>query len=322
MPDTDALEVFGCWGLEAGRLRPDILIEGSPERCDYRTVLEDRTKQAWIIERIHPASGQTKLRICSTLEYLNQQGMPGILPYHRTSLGEFLAETSSGQWLLRPFLSGADLPRPAFLRHGWRGEALAGFLIRMREVSATLPFFQNHKPFALEPYIRQLLEVIWDRKPGVGAEVQPVLEHLEQAFFPLCPTLPAAFCHGDYHPVNVIWTTDGIGAVIDWEFTGPKTELYDVANLLGCAGFENPSGLRSEMAEALIRKLKQAGFASTQSWQSLTDLILALRFGWLSEWLRKKDHEMLELELVYMNLILEHRDQLTGFFLDRPECRP
>jgi homoserine kinase type II len=322
VPETAVIDAFGCWDLEAGRLRPDILIEGSPERCDYRTVIEDRTGQAWIIERIFPNTREAKLRICGTLEYLDQQGMPGILPYRRTSLGEFLAETSNGQWLLRPFLPGTDLPRPAFLRHGWRGQALAGFLIRLREASARLPFFQGHETFALEPYIRQLLDVIWDCKPGVGAEVQPVLEHLEQAFFPLCPSLPTAFCHGDYHPVNVIWTPDGIGAVIDWEFTGPKPELYDVANLLGCAGFENPSGLRSEMAEVLIMELKEAGFASEQSWQSLTDLILALRFGWLSEWLRKKDQEMLELELVYMNLILEHRDQLTGFFLDGPECRP
>ncbi len=145
--------------------------------------------------------------------------------------------------------------------------------------------------------------------------MQPVLAHLERSFFPLCPTLPAAFCHGDYHPVNVIWAPDRIAAVIDWEFTGPKTELYDVANLLGCAGFENPAGLRGEMARALISDLRAASFAAEESWQSLTDLILALRFGWLSEWLRKQDHEMLELELVYMGLILQHRDSLNAFFL-------
>jgi hypothetical protein len=42
VPETTVLDTFKCWGLEAARLRPDILIEGSPERCDFRTVIEDR----------------------------------------------------------------------------------------------------------------------------------------------------------------------------------------------------------------------------------------------------------------------------------------
>ena len=315
MSDTAVIDAFNCWDLEAGNLRPDISIEGSPERCDYRTVLEDRSGTPWVIERIFPKTREAKLRIAGTLEYLQQEEMPGILAYLRTGQGEFLAESGGGQWLLRPYLAGTDLPRPSFIRDCWRGEVLAEFLISLRDKSAQLPFFRDQQVFALEPYIRQLLEVIWNRKPGVAAEVQPVLAHLERSFFPLVPTLPAAFCHGDYHPVNVIWAPNRIAAVIDWEFTGPKTELYDVANLLGCAGFENPAGLRGELAQSLIRELREAGFATEQSWQSLTDLILALRFGWLSEWLRKKDREMLELELVYMGLILEHRDTLSGFFL-------
>lgn len=315
MSDTAVQDAFSCWDLEAGSLRPDILIEGSPERCDYRTVLEDLSGQPWVIERIFPDTREAKLRIAGTLEYLDEEGTSGILTYRRNPDGDFLSSSGGGQWLLRPFLAGTDLPRPSFIRHGWRGEALAGFLLSLREKSARLPFFRDHEVFALEPYIRQLLDVIRVRKPAVANQVQPVLEHLEQAFFPRLPALPAAFCHGDYHPLNVIWSSDGIAAVIDWEFTGPKPELYDLANLLGCTGFENPSGLRGEMAESLIRNLRGTGFAAEESWQSLTDLILALRFGWLSEWLRKRDQEMLELELVYMMLILEHRETLTASFL-------
>ena len=43
-----------------------------------------------------------------------------------------------------------------------------------------------------------------------------------------------AFAHGDYHPLNVIWTKAGIAAVIDWEFSGLKPEMYDAAILVGC----------------------------------------------------------------------------------------
>jgi len=303
------------WGLESAGLRTDILIEGSPERCDFRTVVEDGAGRLWVVERIFPRTREGKLRIAGTLEYLVRVGMPAILPYRRTRRGGFLCELDGGEWLLRSFLAGADLPRPAFIRHGWRGEALGRFLLELREKSFDLPFFHGQATFALEPYIRQLLEAVWNRRPDVAAEVQPVLTHLEQHFFPRCPTLPSAFCHGDYHPVNVIWTEQGIGAVIDWEFCGPKPELYDVANLLGCTGFENPAGLRGELATVLIRTLKGGGFGADESWAGLVDLVLALRFAWLSEWLRKKDREMLELELVYMNLLLEHRETLAGFFV-------
>ncbi len=104
MSDAAVLDAFSCWGLEAGPLRPDILIEGSPERCDYRTVLEDRSGSPWVIERIFPHTRKAKLRIAGTLEYLDKQGMPGILAYRRTGQGEFLAE--SGRPVAAPAIPG------------------------------------------------------------------------------------------------------------------------------------------------------------------------------------------------------------------------
>ena len=44
-------------------------------------------------------------------------------------------------------------------------------------------------------------------------------------------------------------------------------------------------------------------FLSKFSLNYLTDFVLALRFAWLSEWLRKDDEEMLELELVYWEIL-------------------
>jgi homoserine kinase type II len=41
------------------------------------------------------------------------------------------------------------------------------------------------------------------------------------------------------------------------------------------------------------------------------DFIVALRFAWLSEWLRKSDKEMIELEQVYMRLLIENKEQLV-----------
>ena len=48
--------------------------------------------------------------------------------------------------------------------------------------------------------------------------------------------MPVAFCHGDYHPLNIIWSVDDIQYVIDWEFSGYKKTIYYVPNLIGCVG--------------------------------------------------------------------------------------
>ena len=123
-------------------------------------------------------------------------------------------------------------------------------------------------------------------------------------------TLPQGFCHGDYHPLNVIWSTNGINAVIDWEFCGYKPEIYDVANLIGCIGMEDPESLFGDFIAELIQRLRQAKLFSDLSWRYLLEFIVALRFAWLSEWLRKFDKDMIELEQVYMRLLIENKEKL------------
>ncbi len=71
----------------------------------------------------------------------------------------------------------------------------------------------------------------------------PVLNFLETEFMPAHDRLPLSFCHGDLHPLNIIWDNDEIQAVIDWEFAGIKPDLFDAANYVGCAGIETPTAL-------------------------------------------------------------------------------
>ena len=118
--------------------------------------------------------------------------------------------------------------------------------------------------------------------------------------------IPIAFNHGDFHPMNVIWSDNGIKAVIDWEFMGPKPELYDAANMVGCAGMENPAALRMDFVSSFLRKLRKSGVFSDISWHHFHPLVVALRFAWLNDWLIFKDREMVELEVTYMNLLVEN----------------
>ncbi|MBM3187246.1 MAG: hypothetical protein FJZ90_00810 [Chloroflexi bacterium] len=78
--------------------------------------------------------------------------------------------------------------------------------------------------------------------------------------------------------------------------------LYDIANLLGCVGVEEPEALTGELARELIVRLREDGPIAADSWQRLSAFIVAIRFAWLSEWFRRRDEEMIALELGYMAL--------------------
>jgi homoserine kinase type II len=133
---------------------------------------------------------------------------------------------------------------------------------------------------------------------------------LDKHFIRAHDSLPVCFCHGDFHALNVIWSGDGINAVIDWEFSGIKPEIYDMANMIGCIGIENPEALTGPLVTDFILRLKNSTIISDDSWKVLLEYIVALRFAWLSEWLRHKDHEMIGLETVYMKLLIDNANDL------------
>jgi homoserine kinase type II len=138
--------------------------------------------------------------------------------------------------------------------------------------------------------------------------LESVISFLSKDFFNVYDSLPRHFCHGDFHPLNIIWSEDSIKSVIDWEFVGLKLEIYDIANMLGCIGIEEPIGLVQGFANTFINEIKKRNFISDISLNYLLDCIIAIRFGWLSEWFRKKDPDMISLEIKYMNLLLKNKE--------------
>jgi len=58
--------------------------------------------------------------------------------------------------------------------------------------------------------------------------------------------------------------------------------------------------------------LQDAGLISGISREVFIEFVVAVRFAWLSEWLRHKDHEMIELETVYMNLLTDNSAMLKN----------
>jgi homoserine kinase type II len=191
---------------------------------------------------------------------------------------------------------------------------MADFLVNLRIASKNLPSGLSTLPFSILGYIDALIGQIKIREPGLAEKLAPITAFLQQRLARVHGLQPVAFCHGDYHPLNMIWSKTAIPGVIDWEFSGTKPENYDAATLIGCMGMETPDALTGPLVTEFVRTLQDAQVLSGTSWRVLVEMIIAIRFGWLSEWLRNRDAEMIELEMVYMHLLKDHADDLNALW--------
>jgi homoserine kinase type II len=193
---------------------------------------------------------------------------------------------------------------------GWRGDAAAAFLIRLHRISSQSCMLKRTPSFSIADFCIELYTTLSRKHPEIAETYRPFMDHLQTHFFPIHDRLPTGFCHGDCHPINIIWGKQSIRAVIDWEFCGNKPEIYDLANLLGCLGMEDPQSLSGPFVSRLISRLRRSGIFSDESWNALPDLMLAIRFAWLSEWMRKDDRPMIQMEADFMALLLTHGPSL------------
>ncbi len=297
------IDALSPWGLETLERHNDKNIPGSPERAVSRSVIEDTENRLWLMERIATSQVETRTNIGGNLITLQESGMDWLLPYQKDTEGRLTSDVMGFPWQLSPFYESDELPRPEYVYDAERGTELAKFISQLREHTKGKEMKGPDQSFALIEYARRLVDTVKDREPEVYKRLEPICARL----FPKMERfiqLPKAFCHGDFHPLNVLWKGKTIGAIIDWEFSGIRPEIYDAANMIGCVAFENPGALGEGLIPAFMDGLYDNTDISDDSYESLPAYIPALRFAWLSEWLRKKDHEMLEMELEFMELLL------------------
>ena len=288
-------EVLKHWGLNTVKERNDILLQGSPERSIKRSAFEDDKGRLYVLESV--SDFERKRKIAANLQYLNEKGLP-VNPYikHKWK-DDFILRNGSNNYQLSKYVEGIELIRPDYLNDKWRGEAMAEFLLQLRGM---------HPPNDIErPCLREYV-----RNISLKLNLEEFRDFLED-FFVL--NLESSFCHGDFHPLNVIWGNHRINAVIDWEFSGLNYRGYDLCNLLGCVGSEGPKYFDSDFVSGLFSGLGQS-YLTREEFENIPALMLAIRFGWLAEWLRKDDKEMVELELVYMSFLKENQSYLLGKF--------
>ncbi len=310
--DKSITRAAAQWNLKVININSNIPIAGSPERCELRFVIECDDAATYLLESVFDTDVYNKLKIISCLNYLSGKGLPAVNSYICNNKEEYIVACDDRFWQLSPYIEGAALSRPEYVFDKWRGWVLADFLIELENKSKKIPFFNDQPPFSIKDYIYKLISQIRKNDPEVLGKIGPVLCFLEKRFMKIHDSLPVSFCHGDFHPLNIIWSEDSIRSVIDWEFMGIKPRIYDAANMVGCIGIEDPEGLTGELACDFITALKDAGLISGISRKVFIEFVIALRFAWLSEWLRHKDSEMIELETTYMNLLAANSDMLKN----------
>lgn len=350
MTDSDYSSLLLNWGVEFFALEGNRKIEGSPERTLTREVVRDTTGARWILERIEEGNLARKEQISLQLDALKASGLTSIHPYKKNREASCFTIHQNQHWMLRPFVEGIPLDRDSYLTELWRAESMAGFLIEMHSVVQTMknpprpvatPPVEGNKTeqagtvsssegcrtcppepwrrrnggvgspvFSMPAYARGRMEVWGHHYPKLAKKLLPSFQTLEKRFFGIHDQLPTAFCHGDYHPLNMIWGEGRMESVIDWEFCGVKPEMYDVALLLGCLGFDDPDALIHDFVIQLVQKLRSANLYSASSWATLIDLMALIRTGWMAEWIRRSDEEAIEMEVLYIDILVDQKEYI------------
>lgn len=292
-------QVFSAYGLALETVFTDREIAGSPERAFARAVAKDLKGKVWLVEKLSPEQRPQRNRVGDALIRLKRGGfrqIPRMLP---TLEGEYVLKDQNGLWQLTRYYKGTKLDRPGYLDHGDLGQSLGDFMAGLHQNSPEIEDIFTGV-FWLGPYVKTLAANLRRSRPELYRELVPVLEFLEP-FFELEKTLPKAVCHGDIHPMNVLWKQHRVSKVIDWEFMGMKARIFDMANCLGCVMSEAEDSLERAFATSLLTAYARSVRLEKAEKELFLPAMAALRFGWLAEWLRRSDNEMVEFELFFMN---------------------
>lgn len=293
-------DILSCWGLTHQGIHPEIPIQGSPERCLYRVVV-DAGGSRHFLEELDSRCLPRKKLIAQRIAHLAAKKLPVAAPLNGLD-GSFVQRVGGREWQLTPFLEGIAPDPGNSWRDAWRGEALALFLRDLRQAGRDLA--ADEEAFDLRGYVMKIAHDAKRMHPAVFAGLAAVFSLIEQRLT-ACADLPVTFCHGDPHPLNMIWGSDRILAAIDWEFCGPKCVLHDMALILGCVGSEDENALSGPLITAFLDTLRSCGLLDSTLEPHLPTWTLALRVGWLAEWLRREDADMIEFEIFYMKTLAE-----------------
>jgi len=167
------------------------------------------------------------------------------------------------------------------------------------------------------PSIKKAIETALKKIPTDDDKILHAIRlahgYVSERLFPFLPCLERTFCHGDFHPENILWEGGRVRAVIDWEKAGVREDLYDLACFIGCVGMDDPAELTGEWTKELIRSHIHNTRTTKLSFELLLELVLAIRICWMPVWFSDPgDYEIAEMEAAFWNRIMTHAEEIKS----------
>ena len=97
------------WHLDVQAIRHDIVVCGSPDRCESRFVIETADNGMYLMESLKPPDLCRKKTIIRHLAYLHENNLAGITPYIRNRDGTYITAMDHRVFSALPVLS-KELP--------------------------------------------------------------------------------------------------------------------------------------------------------------------------------------------------------------------
>ena len=294
-------EVLKLWDLEFFQT-VSLSIPGSPERASDRFVVKALGKQ-YIVEKHHFWNKERKTDIATNIRLLKDQGYEKCQPYLLSASDLTVEEYENRCWMVQPFVENDPLKRPDYLDNGEMGRNCAISLIELKNVDSS-KLLDTVEGFCLKEHTENLIAKI-EGSPHLKRNISKILSVISEKFLPKLDYIDKTFCHGDLHPMNILWKGGDVKTVIDWEFSGFRHEFTDVANLIGCLGFEHPTAFKRDFYLNLMDELDKNDYFSKEIRENLVLFVFGFRFSaWLNEWHKKNDRKMIELELDYLEILI------------------
>lgn len=295
------LQVLSIWGYEGSLV--DVAFSGSPERSLARHGVTT-PRGFMVLEEIAAEDVHHKEAVAGAIAQVSRCGLSVVVPFVSRA-GNYIEEMDGRWWQLRSWLPSEPLPRPGYLNEPWRANEAASFLASLRACgvqTSALPSFN----------LQFFLEDLWRKLESDGRDIHnslgPFYAVIEKDLFPVLGELPLTFSHADFHPRNILWGNERIVAVIDWEFCGLRHDLFDVAHMISVAASEERGVLRSPFVTRFLHEAVARKLLSQRSAEVLPLYVVALRFLWLSLWLRQNDEDMIDFEVYFIQYLFEQRN--------------